>query len=416
MLLRHAAKQLTIEVVDVGANRLSTSLGLGVELNSVAASGDIAPVNLSADVLPSVRTKPVNEGFHYSLFVTPHRTILASRDGRRIGRGILSLVADTNRETTSEGWRRGQSFTPRDRLPEFLLDGAQHHARRALRLKDSSDPFDALDAAISAGLAVEWLAKACVAKVDPGLLVKHPTRGVNGAITVLHLRGLSVGPASWDGRISTIDVTTAVDLAKTLHPGLAAASTAVREVADLRNDAVHLSLVDPERLAMAVTTMVRYVDAALPVLGVLVPFFWISLAEVQTAEEITQARTEELQRSVDDKVAKARQWYEGLAGSLSGEQLRLLVRGLERQLEDHEGGAGGYVERCPACGRYGWLRIEEDYDVEPLGDGQFNYFKIGEWVAGFDCPVCRLTLDPEEAVAAGLGAGREPAELEPDVD
>ncbi|MGV8977249.1 MAG: hypothetical protein ACOH17_04325 [Cellulomonas sp.] len=306
--------------------------------------------------------------------------------------------------TVHGGWIRGNTVVPADQLSLLLREAAQHHARRALVLHTSTDDFDLLDAAAFAGSAVELIAKACIATVEPAALAKPVGTGDGFAVAehVMRLRGhgvrLTKSPLN---RVVTIDASVALAISGKLFAQLTPHSQSAASALEVRNDALHLGLVEPGLLRTAVAAMTNFARAALPVLGVEDEAFWGTATQVNTAATILQARADELAEIVENKIERAQHRYGYLIGRLGADESRHVVRGLEERGIAASG--SGYGAQCPACDNRGWVEVEADYDVESDGEGGHVGFQTDSWVAGFHCPVCDLTLDSEEAAEAGFG-------------
>jgi hypothetical protein len=102
-------------------------------------------------------------------------------------------------------WPQGTSWASHVDLAASLADSGEAHARQAVRKWVSGDLFDQLQAAMSAGCAVELLAKAHLAAIEPSLLSDRAD--VDG---LLHLSGKGALAASGATEIRTLSATLAV--------------------------------------------------------------------------------------------------------------------------------------------------------------------------------------------------------------
>src|SRR5215469_7952822 len=73
-------------------------------------------------------------------------------------------------------WPAGKYVVKHDQLKRLLAESARWHARRAIDLFISDQVNELLDAAVSAGSAVELLAKSYLASIDPALLADKGDR------------------------------------------------------------------------------------------------------------------------------------------------------------------------------------------------------------------------------------------------
>jgi len=151
------------------------------------------------------------------------------------------------------------------------------HAHRAVLNRHETSLLDLLDAAVSAGTAVELLAKACVAAVEPALLAaSSPGRGSPETQSILRLRGHRgrVGDSSAVRDVSTVFARQAVALAAELHAEITISPRELTLLFDVRNAAVHLGRVQDDLLLEAVVDMARFAEQALAALGQDSDGFW----------------------------------------------------------------------------------------------------------------------------------------------
>lgn len=306
------------------------------------------------------------------------------------------------------GWVRGASVhAPGDVVP-FLCEGAQHRARRALRMYKSSSPWETLDAATDAGGAVELLAKACVALVEPALLAKGGN-GLAPAVSVLHLRGHDrVLESVKETRLVTLDAAVALGVAVDLFPKLRTVSAGARTALEARNDALHMGIADPDVVDAAVAGMAKFVGVALPLLGLRSEEFWGD-DELSAAGDAVDTRAGHVAEVAEAKIELAGKRYARLLLPLGDVEAAKVIAALQSAQQERLAGRAGFPERCPACENFGWVDVGADFDVEH-DDGGWNYYQTDQWVDGFECPVCHLKLDAEECAELGIGA------VEPDED
>lgn len=298
---------------------------------------------------------------------------------------------------------RGSHSRPAKDLVLFLREAAQHRARRALRLYRSDDPMDLLDAGADAGGAVELLAKACIATVEPALLAKGGS-GLGLAETLLRLRGLPHRVTSADeARLATIEAGLAVELAERLFPKLSTATAGARLALDARNDSLHLGIAIADRVDAAVAGMAAYVRAVLPVLAVSHAHFWAQEEDLIAADRAVFERTTHVAEVVEAKIQFAQARYEQFVLRVGEDHAARVVHEIQIREADRDAHRGGFTFQCPACQHYGWVEVDADFEAEPDGDGGFDYVQTAQWVAGFRCPVCELELDSEECDEAGIG-------------
>lgn len=302
------------------------------------------------------------------------------------------------------GWRRGGTSIPPAELVRVLREAAQHRARRAVRLYGSEDGFDQLDAAADAGSAVELLAKACIAVIEPAAIAK--VGGAAGIGYVLRLRGHGYRLASPDeDRLSTIEASLALSVAAKLYPQLSTAAAGATAALEARNDSLHMGLAHPDRVLNAIAAMAALARKSLPILGVSREDFWGEPKDADVADQAVVDRSDHIAEVVDEKLNHARTRYEQVVLRIGETDAKTLAAELERR--SYREDALSSIVRCPSCGNFGRLENDADFEAEPDGEGGYDYIQTSQWVAGFSCPVCQLDLDGDEALEAGLGGEDE---------
>ncbi|WP_456824176.1 hypothetical protein [Cellulomonas sp. P5_E12] len=310
--------------------------------------------------------------------------------------------------TPEEGWRRGSTTTPLEELAEHLLATASHHARTAIRDVSSANQFVLLDAAIHTGGAIEMVAKAAVAELEPLLLSSSGNSKGELLDALPKFRAATFTSAK---RLRTIDASVAVAMVGRIHPACAALGTAATEALEIRNEAVHLGVVHPERLTEAVQAMASYINSVLGALDFPETMFWRSAtsdAQVLQAERmrrllsLARRRIYVAKKSLDLKLSIVpeadREHY-----MLQRERLRPVF---EESAE----------APCPACARSAALGWGIDVDVEKDHDGGFYTVVAGYTFEGLACPVCDLELKADEAEALGIDGTWQQPSAEDDFD
>jgi len=246
---------------------------------------------------------------------------------------------------------------------------------------------------MSAGCAVELLAKAHLAAIEPSLLSARAD--VDG---LLHLSGKGTLATSRATEIRTLSATLAVQTAKRLSPEIQYNAKLDDVVFRVRNAAAHMGLVDSAELRRAIGSMVRVVDSLVAASK------WTDRRDFWSDDLIPAADAAAMEARHD---ASAR-----LAAKLAGATIRLreLLSSLSpaaqatvrRSLAGRSPGASiDHDERakCPVCGEQGWLvcAVEEDHREVDTGEGIFSQIvKRTAWPAIFNCNVCDLDLDEDE--------------------
>lgn len=298
------------------------------------------------------------------------------------------------------GWPVGDVNVPYAELADHLVYAACLHARRAVLDRHAMSLLSLLDAASSCGAAVELLAKACIAKVEPALLAAPASRdGAPPTSSLLHLRGHAdrvTGSAVRD--VATIMVKPAIQLASDLHRRITVTPKQLSLVLDVRNAAVHLGLVQDDLLVEAVVLMATFVDQALPALDETPDEFWTPQV-AKLVRSLLDERSGEVAKVVHELIAQAGQHYRTTFGRLDEPSRTVLVSVMEANKPS--GGLDASQTRCPACDHMGWVIVDVDVDVEPMGGGEYDSHEY-LFTKGFECPVCGLLLEPEMFEAAGI--------------
>lgn len=294
-------------------------------------------------------------------------------------------------------WPVGDSAVPLDRLKQLFALSARFHARQAVRLFVSDD-YDGRDnllqAAISAGTAVELMAKSYLASINNALLAD---RGDRDAMLVLCGHSSLATAEPWN--IRTLAATEALNLAKHIHrdlPWVQSDPISLR----VRNAAAHSGMVERAALRRAVTQMCRVVESLLNAIGLDIDKFWGSDAATVVDELLDDARSQ-VQREVVAKQVAARARLRELLQGLPEDGQRALLGAMSgrrpRTSIDHD-----EPQICPVCNQQAWLicaveDVDVDVDIDIGFDGSMMVVRQ-RWAepAVFECPVCGLELEGEE--------------------
>jgi hypothetical protein len=308
------------------------------------------------------------------------------------GDGIEYDPSIVTKKNPGTWWPVGPRVVKHDQLKRVIAQSARWHARQAIRLFVSDDLNEMLQAAISAGTAVELLAKAYLASIDGVLLADKGDRD-----TMLLLGGHG-GLAPADPLLMrTVGGIEALRLAKHLHrdlPWLQQDIVALR----VRNAAIHMAMVRSDELRAAVVQMSRIGESLLAQLGLDRERFWGS-HEVSVVEYLLDEARTERARIVAAKKAAAQRHLDELLVGLTDSDRRVVLTVLSGRppnvsIEHDE------PQECPVCGQKGWLvctvesgttrqEADEDGGVSEM-TARTAYPHI------FTCPVCELEIEGEE--------------------
>jgi hypothetical protein len=282
--------------------------------------------------------------------------------------------------------------------------------------------------AVLAPLAVEHLGKAVLWRENPVLIVPLTADAENS------LFSLATKPDLASPKLRTVGLATLLRRLEQLLGGLPIDQKQRARMVEIRNGAMHVGLPTQSRHVL--------VDS-LAVCGVLLEclgedsraFYGDHHANVLAL--LDEKRTEVGHR-VAAKLARARHHLRELEQRLGDAVFKETIDRLEELaadvLDPDDFGSGLWAvdAECPGCGSKGRLfgpvdaDPELDYDVEPLGNGQYESYPVGvAWSVtlfpqAFACNVCRLTLHGSQELSEGrLPASRHevsPGDLGDDFD
>ncbi|MEU1457182.1 hypothetical protein [Streptomyces avermitilis] len=272
-----------------------------------------------------------------------------------------------------------------------LYEGAKRFAHLTMEAHAEEDQEVFL---LHAGVSVERLAKAALARVHPTLLTE-----VNGKDDMLlHFAGaLSTPPV----RLRTIGASTAIGRLRKMDvlPQKQKSSSEADDLdglIELRNGVAHLGTDDVEDY---LGTFVATVDKLLQHLGQDRGSFWESWSD--TVQVIQDDRADRLQRDVRLRMNQARQRFRTRfadlpEGAVDGVEQAVSERGLTVVEVGPDKALFQTLSQCPACGREAaalFLAVDED---SPLFDLELK-------TEGLLCGLCGFRLSStEEVEAAGL--------------
>jgi hypothetical protein len=308
----------------------------------------------------------------------------------------------------------GRYWTALSNLRFVLGRNARWHARRAVTGFVSDDADEQLQAASSAGSAIELLAKAYVVSVNPALLAEKGDRD-----TILHLCGRGVHAKNGIMAMRTIGAVETLKLVKHLHPSFPFFENDLPALS-ARNAALHMALTSSrEMLQPAVIQMAKLTDSLLGLLELDREKYWGPHA-VGVVDSLLDEAGKRLHQVVAAKVAAARkrmaEMTEGMAEEAAGALRTALAAGVHLSQFNEDGGWDHLEnDECPAC-HYQQSELlcalgSEEVDWEHDGDGGTFEVDYG-YPYLFFCPVCRLELNGDELAEAGISSQKIQLESE----
>jgi len=266
-----------------------------------------------------------------------------------------------------------------------LAGAARWHSRTAVANFVSTEYTELLQAAMSVGTATELLAKTCLARIAPPLLVERGDR--DSVLLLQDLPDGTRGPLAF----RSVAAGEALKLVKHLVPKLPLTPSDVKPL-EARNAAAHMGLVDGTHLRSAVVQYCRLAAVMLDALELDAEPFWGTDLATTAAALVEQARTETAQ-IVQAKLAAARVRVATRTAGLDGmarAAVLAALSGVQLSSVDHDVPA-----TCPACEQSGWLLcVVERSPVEFDSDGPIVH--LSAVPVEFECPVCDLRLEAEE--------------------
>lgn len=321
----------------------------------------------------------------------------------------------------------GTPNPPRSNDLKQLIDSAHTWMTAAL---DAWTEEDYAKVSALAPLAVEHLGKAVLWQKNPVLLLPLQS----GAEAVL--LALATDPRIADPKLRTVGLGVLLSRLRSLLGSLPVNENRCKRVADVRNGAMHVGTGNES--SKVFSDCLALCNAFLGELEEGEESFYGEEHQSSVLKLLDESRSD-LQRSIDARRARAQRHLADLKRELHNDELYAAI--LKQRESEAERTTGEWVRafqvetlgaECPECGHEGrlfgevTLDQEMDWDVEPLGGGQYEPVPMGlYWVVqfdprGFECNVCHLDLDgTAELDICGLDSSRrqvEPEDLGSDFD
>ena len=284
-----------------------------------------------------------------------------------------------------------------------LYAASRHHASEARARRSSPNEIDRLDGAWHAGAAVELIAKAALHEADPRLLSDgaDAQHALLEAVAEVHGKSDALPAAPKPGP-RTIGAATAVALVSRLDSGAQQHESAANRVLRLRNAAVHMAEIPTAaQLTTAVTGMEGFVDAVAVLLHGSSHDYWgVDFDEVTAERRAAERATE---ASATEKVRVAAAGFHQFVEQLPDDVRTAVLAYLQGRDTAGSADVSGSVD-CPACRNEATVTWDIDVDAEEELPGEYTYTSFFA-PSGLRCPVCGLSLDPEEVDALGIDVG-----------
>lgn len=252
--------------------------------------------------------------------------------------------------------------------------------------------------------AVEHLVKGVLAGVHPSFIA-DPRGGFD---SLLHLSGMgdrAVTP-NFVGAVQTITITEALKRVARVVDDYKEPGAYVAVLLEARNGIVHAGQTPGQEGGMVLGDVARYVPTLLAAIGLSEADYWGDAADL--VAQHAQRRLNEIEALFERQLQAARDRYASVIKHRPKVALAAFLAAVEPR-----GPADDFTSfpvTCPACERQGILSGTPEPEWEPdwdYADGQ-SYI-AGMYVdsitlrtSGFECPVCRLTLEDATLELAGL--------------
>jgi hypothetical protein len=319
------------------------------------------------------------------------RTPLPRERGSCDFHGRAELVDGFGRESSPA---IGSPTLTGDQLKDELLDSAMRFARMALHafLEREFALF-----LLYAGIALEHLAKAYLASVNPAYLAEPKS-----FTSLLHITGQGTHAKGDRSAMKTISLTEALKRANYFIGALGNLLDELDVVIDVKNGVAHVGQ-DVQRgvAERALVPFLKACDALLGPLGLARGHFWKDLTELVETRISEAAQAADIRAT--EALAAARLRFKSRYAEIEDEMRNAMLKLVEEgyQVEEYEQD----LIDCPACGRraqvVGSTEVVDwkpDYDRDDFGDTYIvgMYPTVMFYPARLECHCCGLRLDGED--------------------
>jgi hypothetical protein len=298
-----------------------------------------------------------------------------------------------------------------DDLHLVLEESARRHARSALR-EFTDEAYGQVVAALHAGIAIEHLAKRCLAEISPVLIAE------NDLNSLLMLSGNAKLSKALAYQIKTVSATEACKRVKQLYPNFPyRPGPPDDDLFVIRNAAAHLGVTDTGPMRQAVRLMVRMLNFLIGILNLDPEEFWGD--SLPAAVELIDEAASAVRAMVAAKYSAASIRLEERLADLDPAQREAVLHAVAGQHRWQIEGSLGWP--CPVCHQDAWLECQRETAGEPQSalDSAGEPITIVEAVLYpdiFYCSACGLQLDGDELREAGMpdsvDVGLQPVEFE----
>lgn len=283
---------------------------------------------------------------------------------------------------------------------DSLAASAKRFAASAIEAYGSTE---AGRVALDAGIALEHLAKACLARRSPVLLTELKPGNWHSMLMLMSI------PEAKPKHLRTIGAREAIDRVR-VFVSSTADMEAVARLVDLRDGLAHVGdeMEPDEEILLA---FIQQSNSYIEDLGVDRNDYWGP--NLSVVEELASAAGTKIDQRVRARVAASKARFLKVFAEMTPEMLTVM-RSLAPVFDPAECAA----QTCPACGSLGVACGDFEVDWVPEydkhGDIEYMAADITFHAASFECARCQLHLDnATEIAASGMAAAWELPDADP---
>ncbi len=278
----------------------------------------------------------------------------------------------------------------------------------------SEDYERKLSAALSCGLATEYLLKSAIARKD---LLLISSQDLDSRIA---FSGANLGNKLLSSQVRTAQWRDLVKITERLYPKIEF-SAHLEKVFQVRNAAAHLALVDSSELSEAILELITFVSSILAETGEFEEIYW-GTEVFEHVQHIKANAHDVIVNSISAKKTIASACLNAKRADFDKDTWEKFALGLEENLSrevSDDKYSFAQSETCPLCG-YSGLTSFHIYDGEKpelkfADDQNFHRFPyllrlLYPIADEFKCSVCQLKLTYDEMALLGMKVEAEPIE------
>lgn len=287
--------------------------------------------------------------------------------------------------SSKRGCRLQSTWYDVSRIAENLYEAATRAASSALKLYVGSGEADLVAAATQGALAVEYLAKSCLARIHPVLIASRPD------ITALaYFAGEVKLTESELKSVRTLSGSEACDLLSKVRPSFKYSKIRDGQLFETRNWSIHLGMGNPQEALDAVYGSVQLCQNMLIANGMSERKYWAG--HHRQIETIVHRNRPSIEKRVATKMLVSADQFAELKkkyGARLGEYIELQRLGVGAVLDEFKD-----VIFCPVCANFAELAYVKAPKTAKGADIEVGVpVDVVAPVESFWCPLCELRLD-----------------------